>query len=332
MSAAANVKVFTLNNGQPFPSIGFGTWAFEESGERDVLEQSIYDAIAQGMRHIDTAWIYQVEGKVGAAVKRAIADGIVKREDLVIVTKIWVINLTKDRLLAQAKESRDSLGLDKIDVLLIHWPVPMKDNGKGEHFPKNEDGSFAIDDDVDLFNETWKAMEQCVDEGIAKSIGVSNFTPTQIETLVKSCRIKPVVNQVESNPLLPNEKILAACKKHDIIMTAYQPFGGSPRPAEDGTIVETDSRKALFDSPVVKAIAEKHGKTLAQILLKFHVQRGVAVLFKSVTKSRIAENINIFDFELTDEELASLNAMKTGQRICFMPEIVGSKYNPFADE
>ena len=331
-SSSSKVPSFILNNGRAFPAIGLGTWAYEATGERDVLEQAVYDAISQGMRHIDTAWIYAVEDRVGAAVKRAIADGLVKREDLVIVTKIWVINLTKDRLLAQARESLGKLGLEYIDVLLVHWPVPMRDNGKGEHFPKNDDGSFAIDDDVDLYTETWPAMESCVDAGIAKSIGVSNFTPSQIDKLMSVARIKPVTNQLESNPLLPQDKVLATCAKYGIIVTAYQPFGGSPRPTEDGSLVETDSRKALFDSPIVKALADKYGKTVAQILLKFHVQRGVAVLFKSVTKTRIAENLNIFDFEMTQQELDSLTAMKTGQRVCYMPEVVRSKYNPFADE
>ena len=330
--ATSNVKVFTLNNGQPFPSIGFGTWAYEATGERDVLEQAVYDAIEQGIRHIDTAWIYRVEDKVGAGIKRAIADGLVKREELVVVTKIWVTNLRKERLLAQAKESLTSLGLEQIDVLLVHWPMPMTDNGKGGTFPTNEDGSFCLDDDVDIYEETWPAMEQCVDDGLTKSIGVSNFTSAQIDKLVASARIKPVVNQVESNPLLPNDTVLAACKKHGIIMTAYQPFGGSPRPQPDGSLKGSDSRAALFESTILKSIATKHRKTTAQIMLKFHVQRGVAVIFKSVTKSRITENLSIFDFELTDQEMSSLNRMKTGQRNCFMPQVVGSKNDPFADD
>ena len=331
-SAAASIPVFTLNNGRPFPSVGLGTWAHEASGERDQLEQAVYDAIAAGIRHIDTAWIYKVEASVGAGVKRAIADGLVKREDLVVVTKVWVVNLTRDRLLTQAAESLASLGLEYIDVLLVHWPVPMKDNGKGEHFPKNEDGSFAIEDSVDIFTETWAAMEECVDKGITKSIGVSNFTPSQIDKLVSVARIKPVTNQIECNPLLPQEKLIAACAKHGIVVTAYQPFGGSPRPQEDGSTLPSPSRQALFESPVTKAIAERHGKTVAQVLLNFHVQRGVAVLFKSVNKARIQENLKLADFELSPQELQDLTAMKTGQRCCYMPEVLGSKYNPFSED
>jgi len=331
-SPAVTIPSFTLNNGRSFPALGLGTWAFEASGDREILEQAIYDAISLGVRHIDTAWIYQVEDKVGSAVRRAIADGLCKREDLVIVTKVWVINLTKDRLPVQAKESLQNLGLDYIDVLLIHWPFPMIDGGKKEHFPRKADGSFNFDENVDLYNETWKAMEQCVDEGITKSIGLSNFTPAQIETLWANSRIKPVVNQVESSPLLPNTKILNVCKKYGIIMTAYQPFGGSPQPQKDGSMALTDPRKQLFESPIVKALADKYGKTIAQILLRFHIQRGVAVIPKSVSKTRIAENTQIFDFELTCEELDSLIGMETGQRVCYMPEALLSKYNPFADD
>lgn len=328
----AIVPEYVLNNGQRLPSIGLGTWMYEATGERDSLQQAIYDAIDAGVRHIDTAWIYKVEDKVGAAVKRAITDQLVKREDLVIVTKIWVTNMTKDRVMQQAKESMKSLGLDYIDILLVHWPLPMHDNGKPEEmFPLKPDGSFDFNEGIDIYNETWKAMERCVDEGITKSIGVSNFTVKQLDLLAKTARIKPVVNQVEGNLLLPNEKILQACKKHGIIMTAYRPFGGSPRPQDDGSSTENDTRKAMFESPIVKAIAAKHSKTIAQILLKFHVQRGAAVLFKSVNKKRIAENLNIFDFELTDQEMSSLKSMESGQRSCFMPKALASKNNPFAD-
>ena len=328
------IPCFTLNNGRSFPVLGFGTWAFEETGQRETLNQSIYDAIVAGYRHIDTAWIYKVEHQVGAAVRKAIDDGIVKREDMCIVTKIWVTNMTRDRLLEQAKESVARLGLDYTDVLLVHWPVPMRDTGKNCYFgfPLKENDSYNIADDVDMYNETWPAMEQCVDQGIAKSIGVSNFTVSQLRHLCSVARIKPVVNQVESNPILPNDNILAACKELGVIMTAYMPFGGSVFPGSGGdekTVKKPTVKEILFSSPIVKSIAEKHKKSVAQILLRFHIQRGVATIPKTVTRSRIIENTQVFDFELTPADMDALKELKRDQRICFIPQFVVSKYNPF---
>lgn len=316
------IPVVKLNNGRPFPLLGLGTWAYEQTGERDVLEQVVYDAICAGIRHIDTAWYYRVEKQVGAAVRRAISDGVVKRDDMTVVTKIWYTNMSRDRLLAQAKESQENLSLGAIDVLLVHWPVPMKPD------------SDQCDDSINIYTETWPAMEKCIEQGIAKSIGLSNFTPSQIETLVSKCTIKPVVNQVESHPLLPQNKILNTCRKHKIVMTAFMPFGGSPKPiaGPNGTqLVERDVRKALFNSPVIKSIADKHKKSVAQVLLKFHVQRGVAVIPKSVSKHRIVENMQIFDFELTPDDMKQLASLETGERVCFMPGMTKSKYNPFTD-
>ena len=342
-SQAQSIHNFTLNNGRPFPALGLGTWSWPDHNERGLLEQIVYDAVSIGYRHFDTAWVYGVEEQLGNALRKAIADGLVRREELVVVTKVWVTNLSKEGIPKSANESLKNLGLDYIDVLLVHWPFPMKDTGDGRHYPfKPGTTEFNFNEDVDLYSEVWPAMEKLVEAGITKSIGLSNFTAAQIEELMKRAKIKPAVNQVESTPLLPNEKILAACKKYGIVMTAYSPFGGSPLPATapcreytpDHLVgkVEHDQRKALFESPIVKKIAENHKKTPGQILLKFHVQRGVATIPKTVHKDRLIQNTQIFDFELTEGELQELNGMKTSQRMCFMPQALKSKYNPFADE
>lgn len=323
---------FPLNNGRSLPAVGLGTYAWMGTGEREILPNAVYDAISVGVRHIDTAWIYMVEDKVGEGIRRAIDEGIVKREDLTVVTKIWTFNMKRDRLIGQAKLSLKNLGLDYIDILMLHWPVCTIDNGNREEWPRNSDGSFALDNETDIYQETWKAMEDLVDQGLAKSIGVSNFTPTQLETLMQTARIKPVVNQVESTPLLPQTRTLEVCNKYGIVMTAYSPFGGSPAPQRDKTFAPSNPRKQLWENPVIVSLAEKYGKTVCQILLKFHVQRGVAVVPKSVSKERIKQNLDIFDFELTQEDMDSLLNLKTGERMLLIKKLIPSRYNPYADD
>lgn len=326
------VPSFTMNNGLSLPAIGLGTYAWIGTGEREALPNVVYEAIRLGVRHIDTAWVYQVEDKVGEGIKKAIDDGIVKREDLTVVTKIWTFNMKKDRLKGQAKMSLKNLGLDYVDILMLHWPVPTIDQGKMEEWPRNPDGSFALDNETDIYTETWPAMEECVEKGICKSIGVSNFTPSQLEKLCETAKIKPVVNQVESHPLLPQNKTLAVCKKYGVIMTAYSPFGGSLQPQRDKSLAASSTRQNLWNNDVIKGLAEKYGKTVPQILLKFHVQRGVAAVPKSVTADRIKENLNLWDFEFTPEDMDQLAKLETGERMLLIKKLMASKYNPYIDE
>jgi aldehyde reductase len=175
-------------------------------------------------------------------------------------------------------------------------------------------------------------MEKLKEEGLAKSIGVSNFNTKQIAKLLETAKVKPSMNQVESSPFLTQEKLASVCKEHGITLTAYSPFGGSPRPDKDGVVGDTKTRQSLFENETVKKLADKYGKKPSQILLKFHVQRGVVTIPKSVTKERIIENADIFDFELTEEELASLIALNKNERIVY-PEVFKSCKNfPFDEE
>lgn len=174
-------------------------------------------------------------------------------------------------------------------------------------------------------------MEGLVEAGITKSIGVSDFNSSQIETLMKTARIKPVTNQVESHPFLPQEELLGTCSKYGIVMTAYSPLGGSPvPPISTFTGMELPNLKEkLFENDIVKRLAAKYEKSPSQILLKFHVARGVAVIPKSVTDERIKQNIQLFDFELLPEELNDLKSLETGHRLFKMQGLERSKYYPF---
>ena len=313
--------------------LGLGTFVWDPALHKEAVCHAVYDAISLGYRHIDTAWMFKIEHQVGSGIKRAIAEGIVRREQMCAVTKVWVTNFTRDLVLRTAKESNDNLGLGYIDLLLMHYPTPSHDLpivNPDKLMPRNPDGTVAFHDDIDIYNETWRAMEELVDQGLVHSIGVSNFSTTQIETLLRTARIKPVVNQVESHPLLPQEKLLAFCRKNGVIVAAFSPFGGSPRPMNRASDLENEIRGRLFTSEIISKLAEKYNKS-KQILLKFHVARGMAVIAKSVTKESIAANMEIFDLDLTQEELQSLRSIETGQRLVELEGAEASKYNPYTD-
>ena len=324
-----------LLDGRSMPILGLGTYSNRKSGDREKTEQTVYDAICLGYRHIDTALLYEVEEEVGRGAKRAIDEGIVKREDLFITTKIWSTNMRKEAVLKQAKESNEKLGLGYIDLLLVHFPVPLKDNGTGL-LPVDENGKYVFDD-VDIHEETWRAMEETVDLGISKSIGVSNYNIRLLKSVLEVARIKPVNNQVECTPYFRQKKLIAFAKEHGVTITAYSPFGGGPREARlDGgtndTLQVSKIHKNLFEEEILKTLASKHNKTVSQILLRFHVERGVIVIPKTVTKSRLEENADIFDFSLSPEDLASIDTLDTGRRLVEIEAMAHSKYYPFGEE
>ena len=330
------IPTVKLSDGRSMPILGLGTYSNPKSGDREKTEQAVYDAICLGYRHIDTAWLYQVEPEVGRGAKRAIDEGIVKREDLFITTKIWATNMRKEAVLKQAKESNEKLGLGYIDLLLVHWPIPLKNTGKGGFLPVDENGKFVFDD-VDIHEETWRAMEETVELGIAKSIGVSNYNVRLLKSVLEVARIKPVNNQVECTPFLPQKKLIALAKEHGVTITAYSPFGGGPREARlDGgtndTLQVSKIHKNLFEEEILKTLASKHNKTVSQILLRFHVERGVIVIPKTVTKSRLEENADIFDFSLSPEDLASIDTLENGQRLVEIKAMAESKYYPFDED
>lgn len=318
-----------LNNGRTMPIVGLGTWASPDSGDRAKLKQAVKDAIAAGYRHIDTAWCYEVEEQVGEAVREAIAEGTVSRDELFITTKLWSFFMKRDQVVNALKESLQKLGLDYVDLYLVHWPVAIvRTNNAGMYgsmFPVLDDGSIGVDDSVDIATDTWPGMEECVKLGLAKSIGISNFNSQQIEKVLASAQIPPAVNQIESHPFLTNRKLIDFCHQRKIAITAYSPFGGAPHPAHHSKV-----RAGLFDSELVKNLAAKYGKQPSQILIKFHVQRGVSTIPKSVNKARMVDNMSVFDFELTAEELAALEQMDCGERHCSVPFMRHAKSYPFA--
>ncbi|KYQ50361.1 Aldo-keto reductase family 1 member B10 [Trachymyrmex zeteki] len=297
---ASKVKFY---NGYEVPIFGLGTWK-SKPGE---VTQAVKDAIDIGYRHIDGAHVYGNEKEVGAAIKAKIAEGVVKREDLFITSKLWNTFHRPNLVEPAIKRTLADLGLDYVDLYLIHWPHGFKEGG--DLFPN--------------YLDTWKAMEDVLAKGLTKNIGVSNFNSEQITRLLENATVKPVTNQVECHPYLAQKKLSDFCKERDILITAYSPLGSPDRPW-----AKPDDPKLLEDKKLID-LGKKYNKTPAQILIRYQVDRGHIVIPKSVTKSRIAQNMNIFDFKLSPEDIAYIDTFDCNGRICPVEGSKASPYYPF---
>uniref|UniRef100_U5EY15 Putative aldo/keto reductase family n=1 Tax=Corethrella appendiculata TaxID=1370023 RepID=U5EY15_9DIPT len=307
-----------LNNGQNMPVLGLGTYLSKE----DDGIQSVKDAINAGYRHIDTAYFYENEKQVGIAVRDKIKEGVVKREDMFIVTKLWNTYHNPD-LVAQAfQKSLDNLGLDYIDLYLMHTPMGYKLNAEDSLMPLDSDGNIEFTD-YD-YVDTWKSMEKLVETGKVKSLGISNFNSEQITRLLQSVTIKPVTNQVECNPGLNQKKLIEFCKQNEIVLTSYSPLGRPHYYEQDKTL----PKSALLDDRC-KNIAKNYNKSPGQIILKYLIQIGTVPIPKSSNKGRIEQNINLFDFELTEDEVKTMDSFNTGERTVPFKLCLKHKYFPF---
>jgi diketogulonate reductase-like aldo/keto reductase len=259
----------TLNNDLKMPQLGFGVW---QVGNEEATA-AVAKALEVGYTSIDTAMIYKNEEGVGKAIKEA----NVNREDLFITTKVWNSDQGYDNTIAAFEASLERLGLDYVDLYLIHWPTP----------------------EYDEYVDTFKAMEKLYKDGRVKAIGVCNFEIEHLERLMKETEIKPVLNQVECHPYLAQNELKDFCKKHDIFVEAWSPL---------------DQGGDVLKDEVVTNIAEKLGKTAAQVVLRWHLQNDTIVIPKSVTPSRIKENFEVFDFELSADEMNAINKLDAGRR------------------
>ncbi|KAJ8961889.1 hypothetical protein NQ318_021507 [Aromia moschata] len=314
----AKVPMVKFNNGQLFPIFGLGTWK-SKPGE---VTQAVKDAIDYGYRHIDCAHVYGNEKEIGEALKEKLSDGTVKREELYVTSKLWNTMHRPDLVEPALKTTLKDLGLDYLDLYLIHWPFALKEDG--ELFPTEADGSVAYSD-VD-YVDTWRAMEEVQKKGLTKSIGVSNFNKRQLERVLESCTIPPVTNQIETHPYLNQQKLIDFCRSKGIIVTAYSPLGSPDRPwAKPGD-------PQLLEDPKLVKIAKKYNKTPAQVVLKYQVQRGNITIPKSVTKSRIQQNFDIWDFNLNAGDIALINTFDCNGRICPYEEAYTHKDHPFTKD
>ncbi|WP_105970149.1 aldo/keto reductase [Streptomyces geranii] len=267
---SSKVPPIILNNGVEMPQLGFGVWQVPD----DEAERAVATALETGYRSIDTAAIYGNEEGTG----KAIAAAGVPRADLFVTTKLWNGDQGYDSTLRAFDTSLDKLGLEYVDLYLIHWPQPAK-------------GKFV---------DTYKAFEKLAADGRAKAIGVSNFLPEHLDRLLAETSVIPAVNQIELHPHLQQHASREYHAEQGIATEAWSPLG---------------SGKGLLEVPAIVAIAQKHGRTPAQIVLRWHLQLGNVVIPKSVTPSRIKENIEVFDFSLDTEDLAAISALNEDRRL-----------------
>ncbi|XP_076630770.1 aldo-keto reductase 1B-like [Colletes latitarsis] len=309
----------TLNNGKRIPVLGLGTW--QGGDDPSVVEQAIRDAVDAGYRHFDCAYIYGNEKEIGKALREKIAEGVVKREDLFITTKLWNTSHKRESVVPMCKRSVENFGLGYIDLYLIHWPVSYTENAEGL-WPVDKQGNPMYGDE-DYLN-TWRGMEECVKLGLTKSIGLSNFNSQQIDRVLSIAEIKPAMNQIECHPNLNQTKLRQFCAERGIAVTAYSPFGSPLRPwAKPG------DPKVTMDAPEIVELAKKYKKSPAQVILRYLVDIGTIPIPKSSSKVRLGQNIDIFDFKLTPQEIAQVDKLDSGIRVCPAIQFKGHKDYPF---
>ncbi|GJQ78284.1 hypothetical protein Trydic_g22126 [Trypoxylus dichotomus] len=292
---ACNLFLTLQPGNRQMPALGYGTW----QGSGDDLEKGLEIALETGYRHIDTAARYQNEEIIGRVLKKWFDSGKLKREDLFITTKLAPSDMRPDNVEERLRESLRKLQLDYVDLYLIHFPIPIVING-----------SEAYGDPNITYLDIWKKMEDQVDAGLTKTIGVSNFSLQKVNNILKNCRIKPANNQVEMHVYFQQRELVDFCTKNGVTIVAYAPIGTRGY----NTAMKNYGRPTkvlpdLLRDEVVNKIAQKHTKTPAQVLIRFLLQVGVSTIPKSVTPSRIKENFNVFDFTLDEEDMKALRSL-----------------------
>ena len=298
--------------------LGLGTWR----GYGNEVYEAVKQALSNGYRHIDTAAYYNNETEVGKAIGEALKENPdISRKDLFIVTKLPSVCNRPNLVLSALKNSLKKLDLKYVDLYLIHTPVskvPLHDDVASTDGRPGADGQDMLDTVHPV--DTWKEMEKCVELGLAKSIGVSNFNSVQIQAILDTCKIKPVTNQIECHPFLPQKKMKKFCEKNGILLTAFRPLGGQKRKPTDPNILENET---------VLKVAKRLGKPPSQVLLRWHVQQEQIVLAKSTKLEHILSNANIFDFSLSEDDMQRLDKLESGHRYCPYLDVISSDQYPF---
>ena len=289
-------------NGDAMPLLGLGTW---KSAPGQVYE-AVREAIRLGYRHLDCASVYGNEPEIGQAIGDAIGDGEVTREQLWITSKLWCNSHGRDNVEPALRQTLQDLGLAWLDLYLIHWPVPIR---PGVAFPTS--AADLLPPQQLPIRDTWEGMEAALEAGLTRHIGVSNFSSRKLQDLIAHGRLRPEVNQVELHPLLQQPELLEVCAKEGVHVTAYSPLGSGDRPAQ----LKAANEPVLLEHPVITAIAAEHGCSSAQVLLAWHLCRGISTIPKSVTPARLRENLAAAAMELSPDDLTRIAALDQGLRL-----------------
>ncbi|XP_063391306.1 aldo-keto reductase AKR2E4-like [Cydia fagiglandana] len=309
LATSVELPKVKLNDGREMPALALGTYlGFNEHGiirsEDHQLRDVVTRAIDVGYRHFDTAAVYDTEGEVGEGIAAKLREGV-RRSDIFVTTKLWNTHHKREQVSVALQQSLNATGLDYVDLYLMHWPIGL-----------NEDYSYS---DVD-FLETWRGMEDAHRLGLVRSIGVSNFNQGQLERLLNESRVKPSVLQIEVHPQLPQTSLVSYARARGLVVMGYSPLGalvarfGAPAPRSEGVLQE---------------LAKKYGKTEAQIILRWLVDRNIVPIPKTVKPNRLEENINIFDFKLERDEIQRINTLNTNTRFTLPSFWQNHPYYPF---
>lgn len=264
----SDIPNLTFHDGHSIPQLGFGIWQVPP----DIAADAVESALRTGYRHIDGAYLYMNEEGLGEGLRRS----GVPRDDVFITTKVWNNEQGRDKARVSVERSLKSIGIDHLDLVLIHWPVP----------------------DQDLYVETWEAFIKMREDGLVTSIGVSNFNPDHLDRIVTETGVIPVLNQIELNPELQQTKVRAANARHRVVTQAWTPLGNG----------------RSFEKDPITSISARTGKSPAQVILRWHIQSGHAVIPRSVNPARQAENLDLFGFSLTDSDMTAIATLDEGLR------------------
>ncbi|OGE51883.1 hypothetical protein PENARI_c012G10911 [Penicillium arizonense] len=298
-----------LNNGYEMPLVGFGLWKVNN----DTCADQVYNAIKAGYRLFDGACDYGNEVECGQGVARAIKDGLVKREELFIVSKLWNSFHEGDKVEPICRKQLADWGVDYFDLYIVHFPIALKYLDPSVRYPPSW---TTADGKVELANapihETWAAMESLVDKKLARSIGVSNFSAQLLMDLLRYARVRPATLQIEHHPYLTQTRLVDYAQGEGLAVTAYSSFG--PLSFLELNLKHAQDTPLLFEHATIKGISEKHGRTPAQVLLRWATQRNIAVIPKSNDPTRLAQNLQVTDFDLEGAELEAISALDKGLR------------------
>lgn len=296
-------KEIALNNGCMMPIMGLGLFRMEG---KEAIKDLLFEAIRIGYRHFDCAAKYKNEAEVGEALAEAFKLGLVRRDEVFITTKVW--NSDHGHVIEACKDSLKKLQLDYLDLYLIHFPVPTKHTGVGKMVSVlDSEGVLDIRTDISL-QDTWRSMEELVSMGLVRSIGISNFSLLLTRDCLAYSKIKPAVNQIELHPYFQRDSLVKFCQKHGVCVTAHTPLGGST------ANVEMFGSVSCLEDPVLHGIAKKYDKSVAQIVLRWGIQRNTVVIPKTSKPERLKENLETLDFELAEEDMKLIKSLDRNYR------------------